>query len=328
MKHIVLFIFIILNSFSFFAQKIPVSGVGYKLLRDNTDTKFVTGNLAFANLMISGSRMSLAGGPGIRFYANGLYASVDYEFHYLDGLADALKSDANTAYSVYKNQKSRNAEATIGYFFRKKAEKKVSLFLYSDHQMSKTINHYINVDAHINKIFGFQLGYKSGFVNIFIPDGVNVKSYENTSASAQPSSFNMSTVMQYNWISFGPSYGKTEDVIADVEGYGIRKAQYFSRFYANILYAATTKLEDVYYEVEPSSSTGTNKTLVYRYVLDGNVQMSNLGFNFGYQTFKFNKLGVSNNIEAGVMPGVKSNLIGNFYLSLKIGLSLGKCFPK
>ena len=56
--------------------------------------------------------------------------------------------------------------------------------------------------------------------------------------------------------------------------------------------------------------------------------MSNLGFNVGYQTFKFNKFGVSNNIEAGIMPGVKSDLMGNFYLSLKFGFSLGKCFPK
>ena len=322
------FYFFLLIQISVLAQKVPVNGIGYKILRDNTDTKFVAGNLAFGNVTISGARMSLAAGPGIRFYANGLYASVDYEFHYLDGLATALKENPTTAFSVYKNQKSRNAEANIGYFFRKKVEKKVSLFLYSETKMSKTINYYINVDAHVNKIFGFQLGYKSGFANILFPSGVNVKSYDNVNEDVKPSSFNMSTVMQYNWISFGPSYGITEDVIADIEGYGIRNAQYFSRFYTNILYAPKTKLEDVYYAVEPTSSAGTNKTLFYRYVLDGNVQMSNLGFNVGYQTFKFNKFGVSNNIEAGIMPGVKSDLMGNFYLSLKFGFSLGKCFPK
>ena len=327
MKYLFLYTFLLFQIY-LLAQKMPVSGVNYKILRDNTDTKFVVGNLALANITISGSRMSLAAGPGIRFYSNGFYASADYEFHYLDGLASALKENATTAFSVYKNQKSRNAEATIGYFFRKKVEKKVSLHLYSESQMSNNIHHYINVDAHINKIFGFQLGYKSGFVNTLIPSGVYVKSYDNVSGGTVASSFNMSTVMQYNWISFGPSYGKTEDVIADIDGCGIRKAQYFSRFYANILYAVKTKLEDVYYAAEPTSSAGTNKTLLYRYVLDGNIQMSNFGFNVGYQTFKFNKFGLSNNIEAGVMPGVKSNLIGNFYLSLKLGLSLGKCFPK
>jgi hypothetical protein len=319
-----LFTFFLIISFGLFKSQTPT----YKLLRNNADTKFVVGNLALVNLTLSGSRMSMAGGPGVKFYMNGLYVTADYEFHYLDGIAEALKSNSNSGYSVYKNQNSRNAEATVGYFFRKKAVKAVKVFLYNERSGSVVTNYYANIDATINKIFGMQLGYKSGFTNIAIPDGVTIKPYEDVNAPAQSSSFNMSTFMQYGWISFGPSYGKVEDVVADIEGYGIKKAQFFSRFYANILIATKTKLEDVYHEIDNQTGTGNNGTLVYRYVLDGNIKMSNFGFNIGYETFKFNKFGLSNKFEVGLMPGVKSNIVGNLYASVKIGLSFGKCFPK
>lgn len=328
MKNAYFILILLIGTTTIFAQKkgqTPKVST-YKILRDNTNTNFITGNLELVNLTISGSRMSIAGGPGIKAYFNGVYATADYEYHYLDGLSEALNSDANTGHSVYNNQKSRNADANIGYFFKKTVEKKVAMNLYSQSNGSTITHYYTNVDAHVNKIFGVMLGYKSGFSNIMLKEGFLVKPYGNDNVATTSSSYNTATNMQYGWITIGPSFGSIEDVVADIEGYGLRKSQYLRRFYFNLIYAAKTKVEDVYFEIEPTSSVGTNKTLVYRYVIDGNTPMSKLGFNLGMETFKFAKFGLSSKLEVGSAPGVKGNFLGNLYFSFKVGLSLGKCF--
>jgi len=291
---------------SFIAQKRQNKYSNYILIRDNTDNKFILGNLELANLTVSGSRMSLSGGPGIKFLIKGLYATADYEYHYLDGLADASVANSQTSYSIYKNQNSRNGEATIGYFFKKSIEKKVRLGLYTQ----GNTHYYTNVDAHVNKIYGLHVGYKTGFVNISLP-----------------STYNATTNMQYGWFTFGPSIGNIQDVIAEFADYGTKKSQYFSRFYFNLIYVANSKVEDVYKVVEPTSSAGQSVTLLYKTNLSENVKMTKFGYNIGYETYRFSKFGFNSKIELGLAPGVIDPTIrniSNFYLAFKFSMGLGK----
>jgi hypothetical protein len=311
MKKIVLSLFL---SVSFMSQ--INSQVQYKLLREDTDTKFIYGNLGLVNLNLSNSRMSFAGGPGIKFYAKGIYATADYEFHYLDNLADALKGTSQTAYSIYSKQNSRNAQASIAYFFRNEKEKNVKVHVKSE---GKT-TYYTNVKAHVNQIFGLEVGYKSGFSNITISDLETKDNYNDL-----PAPSGVTTVMAYNYISVGPSFGKIEDVVAEVAGYGVKKSQFFSRVYVNLLYAPKMEFEDVYLKVSDNNSASPyyNTTFLYQYTLNGNIDLSRLGFNVGYETYKFNRFGASTTIEAGILPGVKKQVSNNIYLALKIGLSFG-----
>jgi hypothetical protein len=296
--------------------------VEYKLQRESTDTKFLYGNLGLVNLNVSGSRMSLAGGPGIKFYANGLYLTADYEYHYLDNLADALKGSSQTAYSIYKKQNSRNAQASAAYFLRKTKEKNVKVVVKTQ---GKT-TYYTNVKAHVNQFFGLEVGYKSGFSNITISESATTKDDYN----GLPSPNGITTVMAYNCLSFGPSFGKIEDVIADVAGYGVKKSQFFSRVYVNVLYAPKMEFEDVYLKIEDNNSASAyyNTTFMYRYSLNGNLDVSRLGFNVGYETYKFNRFGASTTIELGLLPGVKKQVSSNIYFALKIGLSFGQVLNK
>lgn len=312
MKKIVLSLVL---SVSFLSQ--VNSQVQYKLLRENTDTKFIYGNLGLVNLNLSNSRMSFAGGPGVKFYAKGIYLTADYEYHYLDNLADAIQGGANTAYSIYKKQNGRNAQASAAYFFRKEKEKNVRVHVKNE---GKT-TYYTNVKAHVNQIFGFELGYKSGFSNITLSDVTTKDNYNQL-----PAPNGITTVMAYNCISFGPSFGKIEDVIAEVAGYGVKKSQFFSRVYANVLFAPKMQFEDVYLKVSDNNSASPyyNTTFLYQYTLNDNLDLSRLGFNVGYETYKFNRFGASTTIELGILPGLKSQISNNIYLALKIGLSFGQ----
>jgi hypothetical protein len=290
----------------------------YSITKENTDIKFVSEKLAIWDILVSTSRMTFSGGVGGKMYLNGLYLNVNYNFHYLDNLAEASSTDKVQGSSVYKPTKSRDADATIGYFFQKKTNGKVRLHLKSEGKVS----YYMNAIADYNKIFGVQAGYKKGFSQLTIPGGIPVKDYYIPETGTITTEHAVVTYMQYGWLSFGPSYGKVVDVIADVEQYGIRKAQFVNRFYANVLMATSSKLEDVYY----TEGFGSSNPLVHRYVLEGNVPMSKLGFNVGYETFKYTGFGVTAGVEIGLMPGVKMTGAGNGYFLFKWGFILGQGF--
>lgn len=290
----------------------------YSIKKENTDIKFMQAKIAVWDILISNSRMTFSGGLGGKLYMNGLYVGLNYDYHYLDNLAEASSSENIQGSSIYKPTKSRNAEITLGYFFQKETEGKVKIKIKSE---GKT-TYYAKVDAKYNKIFGVQAGYKKGFSHLTIPKGVLVQDAYLSSRGTFQSEYAMTSFMQYGWISIGPTYGKIVDVAADFEGIGERKTQYFDRFYANVLIAGKSTLEDVYM-VE---NFGGSNQMTHQYVLDGNVVMSKIGFNVGYETYKFSKVGVVAGIEIGAMPGVKISGAGNGYLLVKWGIVFGKQF--
>lgn len=292
--------------------------LSYTIEKENTDIKFGLGKLSVWDILISTSRMTFSGGVGGKFYMNGLYVNANYNFHYLDNLAEASSTENIRGSSVYKPTKSRDADLTVGYFYQKETEGKVRVNIRS----TSSVTHYTYVDAKYNKIMGVQLGYKSGFSQLTIPQGINVTDYYLPSTGVIKTDAGMTSYLQYGWLSVGPSYGKIVDVEADFKGIGVRKSQYFKRFYANVLIATKGKLEDVYY----TEGYGSSNPLVHRYVLDGNVTMSKFGFNVGFETFKFNKVGFVYGLELGVMPGVKVTKAGNGYLAVKWGILFGKQF--
>lgn len=299
----------------FGAQK---GAITYSIVKENTDIKFVQGKVAVWDILISYSRMTFSGGFGGKLYLNGLYVGVNYDHQYLDDLAEASSSENIQGSSIYKPTKSRNGEATLGYFFQKETEGKIKVKVKS---VGKT-TYYAKIDAKYNKIFGVQASYKKGFSHLTIPTGVLVQDKYLTSRGTFATEYGMTSFMEYGWISVGPSYGKIIDVEADFSEYGTRKAQSFSRIYANVIIAANSKLEDVYM-VE---NFGGSNQMTHQYVLDGNVVMSKLGFSLGYETYKFSKFGVTAGLEIGAMPGVKISGAGNGYLLVKWGLVLGKQF--
>ncbi|MBL0329626.1 MAG: hypothetical protein IPP64_09465 [Bacteroidetes bacterium] len=314
MKKIFFTLFLTVHLFSS-AQTDPVK---YSLTRENTDIKFIQAKLAVWDILISSSRMTFSGGLGGKLYLNGLYVGLNYDYQYLDNLAEYSSSENIQGSSIYKPQKSRNADATVGYFFQKEAEGKIRINLKSH---GKT-TYYTKVDAKYNKIFGVQAGFKKGFSHMTIPQGVDVQdAYLPQSGTFQTQS-GMTTYMNYSWVSVGPTYGKIEDVEIDVEGLGLRRSKFFQRFYGNVLIATSSKLEDVYM----TENFGSSNELVHQYVLDGNVEMSKIGFNIGYETYRYSKVGVGYGIEIGAMPGVKISGAGNGYLLVKWGIIFGKQF--
>lgn len=319
MKGLVFFLFCF-NTLISFSQKV-FKPIEYYIIKNNEITKFLSYNLNLLELPISQSRMSIAGGFEAKCYINGFYTNVKSQFHYLDRMAEALNSNATTAYSVYKDQKSRDAEANIGYFFRKTVKAKVPVFLYN---RGRT-RYYINVDANKVNFYGFSIGYKSGFVNIMIPSGQKFTGYENNNAPAGTFS-NISTTMQYGWLVLGISKGYTTDLIIKINEGSEKENHHFFRLYSNVLIATHSNLEDVYGLIEPSGTAGSNKTLVYRYVLNGSIPMSRFGINFGIEDRSFKKFGSSQGIEVGYMPGVKDDILGNLYVSLRFGYSINKIF--
>ncbi len=305
-----LFISISLN-----AQK---DALTYSITKENTDIKFVQGKVAVWDILISTSRMTFSGGFGGKMYLNGLYLGLNYDYQYLDNLAEASSSENIQGSSIYKPTKSRNGEATLGYFFQKETEGKVKIKIKSE---GKT-TYYAKVDAKYNRLFGLQASYKKGFSHLTIPAGVLVQDAYITSRGTFKTEYGMTSFMQYGWISVGPTFGKVVDVEANFSEYGSRKAQFFDRFYANVIIAANSNLEDVYM-VE---NFGGSNQMTHQYVLDGNVVMSKIGFNLGYETYKFSKFGVTAGLEIGAMPGVKISGAGNGYLLVKWGLVFGKAF--
>lgn len=305
---------IIICSISVTAQ----NAMTYNIIKENTDIKFISGKIAVWDVLISSSRMTFAGGFGGKIYLNGLFAGANYNFHYLDNLAEASSSNTMQGSSIYNSTKSRDADLTLGYFFQKKTKGKIRINL----KQQGKITYYTKVDAEFNKIIGLQATYKSGFSHLTIPSGVAVKDYYIPESGTITTQQGMTTFMKYGWISFGPSYGKTVDVAANFEGIGERKTEFFQRFYANVILGTSSKLEDVYY----TEGFGSSNPLVHRYVLNGNVVMSKTGFNVGYETYKFRGVGIGYGIEAGLMPGVKLKDAGNGYLVVKWGIVFGKMF--
>ena len=306
----------ILLCIAIFSSALANGQKSYTLVKENTDIKFADLKISVWDILISPSRMTFAGGAGGRLYLNGLYLNLNYDFHYLDEMAEASTAEQVRGTSIYAPTKSRNAEAVVGYFFQKESEGEIKVHIKSEGKTS----YYARIPAAYNKIFGVQGGYKKGFSRLLIPTGAKVKDYYAPEAGTITTTEGMSTFMQYGWISFGASYGKIADVEIDVEGYGHRRAQFFNRFYANVLLAGKSTLEDVYYTTE----FGGSNEMVHQYVLQDNTEMSKIGFNLGYESHKFDRFGFIYGLEIGSMPGVKSG--GNGYLLFKWGLIFGKAF--
>ncbi|MBI3517886.1 MAG: hypothetical protein HY062_00830 [Bacteroidetes bacterium] len=287
----------------------------YTITKENTDIKCIYGKISLLEALISTSRMSLSTGLGTRMYFNGIYVSTNYDFHYADNLAEASSSENIRGNSVYARQKSRNADIMAGYFFQKDTEGKVRINLHSG---SKT-TYYTMVDAHYNKIFGAQIGFKNGFSYMTIPQGVTVSNYYNESAGTFAADAGMTTIMKYSWLTIGGTFGKTVDVDANFTQYGSKGAHYMKRFYANAIIAVKSQLEDVYF----TENYGSSNELVKRYVLNGNVDMSRFGFCIGAETFSLKKFGMITSLEAGMMPGVKTKITNNIFIGFKVGLVIG-----
>jgi|GEM_PF-2315019 len=312
---------ILLYFLSTFSQVNPDNIKG-TITRENTDIKFLSIKVAPWDILLSESRMTFAGGFGGKFYLNGLYINANYTYHYVDDLAKVVGGPIIGGSSIYLSTKSRDADATIGYFFQKKTNGVVKIRIGSSGTGRMRSDYYAKVLANYNKLLGLQVGYKQGFANLTIPEGVIVRDAYLFPNEDIKTKTGLNTYMQYGWFSFGATYGKTIDVEVDLEKYGHKKAQYIYRYYANLLVSKYSKLEDVYF----IDYYNYKHTVTHQYILDGNVKMSNLGFNLGLETYSFNKVGVTYGVELGIMPGVQVSKAGNFYFSLKWGIVIGKAF--
>lgn len=290
----------------------------YTIIKENTDIKCTYGKLSLLEALISTSRMSFSTGLGARMYFNGLYVSTNYDFHYADGLAEASSTENIRGNSIYARQKSRNADIMAGYFYQKNTDGKVRINLHNGSRVTT----YTMVDAHYNKIFGAQMGFKNGFSYMVIPQGVTVSNYYNESAGTFAADAGMTTIMKYSWLTIGGTFGKTVDVDAKFSEYGLKGSHYMKRFYANVIIAVKSELEDVYF----TENYGSSNPFVKRYVLNGNVDMSKFGFCVGAETFSLKKCGMITSLEGGVMPGVKGKISNNLFIGFKVGLVIGSCF--
>ena len=287
----------------------------YSITKDNTDIKCIYGKISLVDALISTSRMSFSTGLGTRMYFNGIYLSGNYDFHYADGLAEASSSENIRGSSIYARQKSRNADIMGGYFFQKEKEGKVRINLRNGGK----VTYYTNVNAHYNRIIGAQIGFKNGFSYMVIPQGVKVSNYYNESAGTFAAQAGMTTIMKYSWLTIGGTFGKTVDVDANFSEYGLKGSHFMKRFYANMIIAVKSQLEDVYF----TENHGSSNELVKRYVLDGNVDMSKFGFCVGAETFSLKKCGLITSLEGGLMPGVKGKASDNLFIGFKVGLVIG-----
>lgn len=307
---------------SIHAQQYLDSLKGY-ITRENTDIKFINAKTSVFDVLISQSRMTFSGGLGGKFYYNGFYLNANYTYHYADNLAEVVGTPLIGGNSIYQNTKSRDADATLGYFFQKKTKGEVKIKISGSRVGRMNVDHYAKVIANYNKLLGLQVGYKQGFSNLTIPEGIIVRDVYINPNNDIKTNTGLNTYMEYGWFSFGATFGKTIDVAVNLEKYGAKKAQYLSRFYVNLLMSRFSKLEDVYFKDYYSYP---NMTVHNQYILNGNVNMSNVGFNVGWETTNFNKIGIIYGTELGIMPGVKVTNAGNFYLSLKWGIIFGKAF--
>lgn len=292
----------------------------YKVLRENTDVKFIHAKISPADVLVSTSRMAFSASPGIKAYAKGLYFTANYDFQYIDNMASYITNVKGS--SVYKSTKSRYANTTLGYSFSKIKQGKVYIRLGSGSTnggMTK-IEKYTYVDAKYKQQFGVQGGYQKGFSHLTVPSGISVTDYYDESAKVVQTQYKTSTFMEYAWLSFGGSYSKMIDVEVDLSTYGVRSNESLTRFYGNILLSTQSSLEDIYMV----SDFGSSSSYTHRYVLNGNTNLSRLGFNIGYEVFKIKSIGLFYNLEIGLMPGVKIEGAGNGYLSFKWGMLIGK----
>ncbi len=290
----------------------------YTITKENTDIKAIYGKISLLEALISTSRMSFSTGLGARMYFNGLYVSTNYDFHYADGLAEASSTENIRGNSIYARQRSRNADIMVGYFHQKDIDGKVRINLHNGSRVTT----YTMVDAHYNRIIGAQIGFKNGFSYLVVPRGVNVSNHYDESRGSFAADGGMTTIMKYSWLTIGGTFGKTVDVDANFTTYGAKGSHFMKRFYANVIIAVKSELEDVYF----TENYGSSNPLVKRYTLNGNVDMSKFGFCVGAETFSLKKFGMITSLEAGLMPGVKAKVSDNVFIGFKVGLVIGSCF--
>jgi hypothetical protein len=145
----------------------------YTIKKENTNIKFIASKFSFWDIMISDSRMTFAGGFGAKMYLNGLYVNLNYDYHYVDDLAEAISAENVKGSSIYRPTNSRNGEATFAYFIQKEKEGTVTMSI----KHSRRYQGLAEIKAKYNKIFGVQFGYKSGFSHLVVPESVVVKDY-------------------------------------------------------------------------------------------------------------------------------------------------------
>lgn len=320
MKYFILTIFSLGYLYAF-SQNSDKETVTYKLTRENTDIRFITEKINIWDNQISGSRFTMSGGAGTCLYINGFILNAFYDFQYLDNLAAV--GDKSFGESIYAPTKSRFGDASIGYNYQHKTRAKVGIRLGSKSDNRRT-SYETKIDAEIIRFFGLQGGMRKGFSHLTIPKSVTVTSTGKTPTDVQTEG-KITTFMSYNWMYFGTSYGRIEDVKAMFTTFGERGSNYFKRFYFNVLFATKAQLENIY--MEELVNTGTSTITGYReYNLD-KVNFSNTGFQIGFENTTFKKkVSVNYGLEGGIYPGIANSREDNMYLVLRWSITFNQYF--
>lgn len=290
----------------------------YDEVSNKPETGFFVVNVDPWNILASQSRLTFSGQTGIKLYKAGFYLNLSGDFHYLDNLASL--SDRMWGKSIYKDQKSRNINALVGYLFSWKKNGPVKFHLKSSHGTGdKIVDTYAKIDIDYKQYFGIEGGIKSGYSFLTYKGDatLNGKNYYNN--SEVPINGFFTTYLQYTWFQCGFSFGKIINSEVNFSGYGNRTASYMTKFYGHLIFPIKTSLEDIYF----TPDNGSAPALSYHYILNDAVPLSNIGFRAGYEFIPMKKL-IGVGLEIGTMPGIKSG--GNFYMSTKLSFNFGSRF--
>lgn len=131
----------------------------------------------------------------------------------------------------------------------------------------------------------------------------------------------MSTI--YNNLAIGLSKLDITNVQVEVKSFGIRSNRSFSRKYFHLLIPVNNEFDDVFVE---NYDYQTDETYYKRYQLNNLKKM--IGFRIGYDINNFHKFGLQAGFEAGVFPGLSSNMVNNIYFKFKAALGFGVLFSE
>jgi hypothetical protein len=328
MKKIYLLITVLLFSLSsLFAQKQKMpDSVEISILQNEVNPPFLMGSAEIFSGNINRYNFSFNTGMGFKGMVGRIYASTDWEYNYLDGMAEvAMWNFAQKGFSVYQPQLSRNGSVLLGFAVHQKTKEEDISFVVKS---TGGVDYYTKVPGKISKKIMIEGAYTRGFtwygIDGLTGKGVNLS--ENSTDIVNFNSDGVSTMMDYSYFALGGSMVEYTNMTIDIAKFGRRSTQIFTRVYAHVLVGMKNEIDDVYITKELPGIPSGNTTYYQRYRINESMEKSNLGFRAGYDVDFIQGIGFGGTLEAGLFPGRTSDdkIWGNFYVLWKSRISLSK----
>lgn len=302
------------------------------ILEDNPNFTFFNFGIDIFNISFDNNAMPIGTGATFGFAMESIYGGVNYQRggELISSQEDLGQYSARSIYGGGYNNETHGTRndfsSFIGYAVKTNKKKKSKTLRLKD---EGRVSYVTEVDATEKSQYCIETGFNTGYTyyQASLGEGMRGIPYgpDNQLSNYASEELNVSTVFQFTTIQLGFAFNRRHDIVAKAKGFGDRRSNGFTRFYARLNYLVSSNLDDV---IKPANQMSLSDDSHFMYNLNEANEMNKIGLNIGFSYAPIKKFGWHATAELGIAPGPKLGIRKNAYLFLKCGVSLAALFKK